>query len=414
MTDSHQILDEWLVEGAVGDPPREVAVHAAVCASCARRLGAFDSLAAVDVGAAGSPPPLPVPSRLVLGLAWARLGTAVAGTVVAGILVVFGASQLVGWVGNLDIGPAPSEIAGLLTPGPPDDDGSLNPDPAVEPSFTPEPSGTPIPSFIPLPSLAPNEQPPDPPSAPSLQLSGITAHTMTIRWTDGPGGGPVQKWEIWRRNGQGQWFKLGELGPASHSLTNSGLAASSSYSYRVRAVNVAWLGPFSNVITATTPADPATPPPPSVTPSPSPSIPAPQCADGLDNDADGWTDASDPRCDGPFDDDESPVDPHQCNDGIDNDADGWVDGSDPSCSGDPFGDSESPPNTCNDGIDNDGDHLTDFGEDPSCGGSPTGTEGSFDSFECNDGIDNSDQDGFIDFGGDPECSSWSDNDETNL
>jgi hypothetical protein len=268
MNDSHQILDEWLIEGALGDPPREVAVHAAVCASCARRLGAFDALAAVDVSAGGSPPPLPAPSRLVVGMAWARIGTAVAGTVVAGILVVFGASQLLGWVGNLDLGPGPSEIAGFVTPDPTRDQGTINPDPAVQPSLSAEPSGTPIPSFIPLPSLAPNEQPPDPPSAPFLQLNGVGQTMMSVRWSPGGGGGPVQKWEIWRRTGSGTWFKLGELPVGSVSLTNSGLSPNSNYSFRVRGVNVAWLGPFSNTISAST----LPPPPSSAPPTPSPSV----------------------------------------------------------------------------------------------------------------------------------------------
>ena len=362
MTDSHSILDEWLIEGAVGDPPREVAVHAAVCASCARRLAAFDSLATVDVGAAGSPPPLPAPTRLEVGLAWARIGTALAGTVVAGILVVFGASQLVGWAGTLDLGPAPSQVAGIVfTPQPTPEPGTINPDPAVEPSFTPEPAGTPIPSFIPLPSLAPNEEPPEPPSAPFLALNGVTQTTISISWTPGFGGGEVQKWEVWRRNGAGAWFKLGELLPGFTSLTNSGLVPKSTYSFMVRGVNVEWLGPYSNVITATTLSPPPTPAP-SATPPPTP-----QCSDSIDNDGDGWVDTADPSCSGPTDTTEAPADPHACNDGTDNDGDGWTDGSDPQC-GSPFGDSEGPadPHECNDLTDNDGDGFIDFPGDPSC------------------------------------------------
>ncbi len=114
--------------------------------------------------------------------------------------------------------------------------------------------------IIPLPSLAPNEQPPDPPNAPSLSLNGVGAHSISIRWTPGSGGGPVQKWEIWRRTGSGAtWIKLGELPTSAQTLTNSGLASGTSYSFRVRAVNVAWLSSFSNIITATT-----TVPPPSL------------------------------------------------------------------------------------------------------------------------------------------------------
>ncbi len=275
MTDSHHLLEAWLVEGAAGDPPRELAVHASVCESCARRLGAFDSLAGVDVAAAGSPPPLPPPTRVAAALLWARLATAVAGTVVAGILVVFGISQLVGFVGSLEGSPGPS-IVGLATPADSQNPGDTpGPQPAVEPSLATEPSGTPIPSHIPLPSLAPNEQPPDPPNAPSLSLNGVGAHSISIRWTPRSGGGPVQKWEIWRRTGSGAtWIKLGELPTSAQTLTNSGLASGTSYSFRVRAVNVAWLSSFSNTITATTSVPPPSATPvPTATPTPEPSIP---------------------------------------------------------------------------------------------------------------------------------------------
>jgi hypothetical protein len=411
MTDSHHLLEAWLVDGAVGDPPRELAVHASVCESCARRLGAFDSLATIDVDAAGSPPPLAAPTRVAVWLAWARLTTAVAGTVVAGILVVFGATQLVGLVGLLDGNPGPSDLVGLATPMGRQD--SPGPDPAVEPSLVAEPSGTPIPSFIPLPSQAPNELPPDPPDAPALSLNGVGTTFITVQWTPSGGGGPVQKWEIWRKDGSfGSWFKLGEVFPDQLSLTNTGLSPGTTYSYRVRAANTAWLGSFSNSISVTTSVPPGATPSPSIPPTPSPSLPSPQCSDGLDNDADGWVDwPSDSACTSASADDESPPNPHECNNGIDDDSDGYTDfPGDPGCLAD-FDDTESPPNTCADGLDNDGDHLIDFGEDPSCGSS-TDTEASFDSFECNDGVDNEAiPDGLIDFGGaapDPGCTSWSD------
>jgi hypothetical protein len=302
--DPHHLLESWLAEGADGDPPREVAVHAAVCESCARRLGAFDALALLDVAAAGSPPPLPARSRIVVGLAWARVGTAIAGTVVAGIIVVFAATQLVGFVGML---PAPSDgfALGSSSPGPTDaDEGASGPEPAEEPSVA-EPPATPISSFIPLPSLAPQATPLPAPAAPSLFRGAVTQTSVSISWTAGAGGGPVQKWEVWRRTGTGGgvWLKVGELQPNVHAMTNSGLAPGTAYSYRIRAVNVSWFGPYSNVVAATTLLPPPTPGP-SATPSPLPT-PAPRCSDGADNDLDGFTDwPADPGCDSAADDDE--------------------------------------------------------------------------------------------------------------
>jgi hypothetical protein len=376
--DPHHLLEAWLAEGADGDPPREVAVHAAVCDSCARRLGAFDALALVDVAAAGSPPPLPAPSRLVIGLAWARVGAAIAGTVVAGIILVFAATQLVGFVGTL---PAPSDGVALGSPslGPATSErGSSGPEPADEPSAA-GPTPTPIPSFIPLPSLEPQATPLPAPAAPNLFRGAVTQTTISISWTNGAGGGPVQKWEIWRRTWSGAWFKLGEVQPTVHALTNGGLAPGTTYSYRVRAVNVSWLGPYSNIVAGTTLSPPPTPGP-SVTPSPLPT-PAPRCSDGADNDSDGWTDwPADPGCQDAADDDESPANPHECNDGLDNDGDGWTDfPGDPGCLS-AFGDAEAPPNPheCNDGIDNDGDTFVDFGDDPSCDALFDNTEAPFD------------------------------------
>ena len=107
------------------------------------------------------------------------------------------------------------------------------------------------------------------------------------------------------------------------------------------------------------------------------------CSDGIDNDADGLSDAQDPDCRHSQDPSESgsnharaqrdpleapttyfaPEEP-PCSDGIDNDGDGLTDAYDPSCADSPFG--EWLPE-CADGIDNDGDGLSDA-EDASCYG----------------------------------------------
>ena len=110
----------------------------------------------------------------------------------------------------------------------------------------------------------------------------------------------------------------------------------------------------------------------------------PACADGVDNDADGVTDAADPDCLSSQDAQESGsegprptlVDPLEtlstyfppalapCEDGVDNDGDGLTDAHDSACADSIFG--EWLPN-CADGLDNDGDGLSDS-DDPSCHG----------------------------------------------
>ncbi len=390
MTDSHQLIEAWLAEGAIGDPPRELAVHATVCASCARRIGAFDSLAAVNVAAAGSPPPLTAPSPIWLLLARGRAATTIAATVAAGILVVFGASQLIGSIGPPEV-PGPSQVAVAMTPGP---DGKPvdghGPQPAEVPAS--EPPSDPIASFVPLPSASPNEPPLAAPNAPFLASNGVGYYTVGIRWTERAVGGPAQKWELWRQTGSGSWVKLGELPAPVRSFTNGGLAPGTTYSYRVRAVNLTGASGFSNTASATTLVPPTaaptptasptaspTPEPPTPEPTPAPTpTPTPDCSDNIDNDGDNLVDwPADPGCSSTNDPFESPFN-GQCNDGADNDGDGFVDLGDPACSSgtDP---SEAPFNgQCNDGADNDGDGFVDLG-DPACSSGTDPSEFPFNS-----------------------------------
>lgn len=184
MTDSHAQLEAWLVDGALGAPPREIAVHATLCESCTARLGAFDALALIDVAAAGSPPLLAAPTRLRKGVASARLATAVVGTVVAGILVVFGVSQLVGLggpAGEPAGGPEGTELAGLSNPS----DGAGPTGSQEQSSLGLDAAGTPTPgaSATPQPGVTPGPLPNPPPGAtprpPTPQPSAPAAPTPT-------------------------------------------------------------------------------------------------------------------------------------------------------------------------------------------------------------------------------------------
>lgn len=95
-----------------------------------------------------------------------------------------------------------------------------------------------------------------------------------------------------------------------------------------------------------------------------------QCADGADNDGDGFIDSADPQCDSPLDNDESSAGGSpQCFDTIDNDGDGAIDfPDDPQCDSatdnDESGGSGNP--QCSDTIDNDFDDLIDYPADPGC------------------------------------------------
>ena len=85
-----------MASGALGDPPRDAALHASVCEGCLGLVAARDALAAIDTGLAALPP-----SRLgqrrpptpILGAA--RIGAATVTVGVLGAALAFGASQLI-------------------------------------------------------------------------------------------------------------------------------------------------------------------------------------------------------------------------------------------------------------------------------------------------------------------------------
>ncbi len=271
--DPHIQLEEWLVDGAVNDPPREMAFHASMCDECLSRLNAFDSLAKVDVGAAGSPPPLAAPTRVVVGLAWARLATAAVGGILALVLILAGASQLIGFVGHANKPDASLVAVASATEMQTDSGpiGTFGPGPATEPSPSEGPTPTPIPTFIALPAVAPNAAPLALPNPPSVTVKSVSQTSITIRWTPSGYGGPVQKWEIWRSKGGGAWSKIGELGAGAREYANGGLQSNTVYHYRLRAVNTTGPSAYSNTVNPKTTAPTATPTPaPTTGPTPPP------------------------------------------------------------------------------------------------------------------------------------------------
>jgi hypothetical protein len=89
-----------------------------------------------------------------------------------------------------------------------------------------------------------------------------------------------------------------------------------------------------------------------------------------------------------------------CANGIDDDADGKKDLQDGGCSSASDLSERTTLYACDDNVDNDGDSLIDFPADIGCASAKATKENPF----CNDGIDN-DNDGFIDFPADTVCTS---------
>jgi hypothetical protein len=91
----HERFRAWLDDGAIGDPARDLAIHAAVCPVCAGWIRAQDALAAIDTGLAPTPSSRPATATLPRGIRHAgRYAAAAGGLVVTGGLVAFGVTQI--------------------------------------------------------------------------------------------------------------------------------------------------------------------------------------------------------------------------------------------------------------------------------------------------------------------------------
>jgi len=94
MSEPHARFQAWLLAGAEGDPPRDLAVHASVCAACRASIAAFDRLAFVDPGAANIPALTRPVTRGVLVRAGRALG-ATFGVLIAATVLGVGGWQLI-------------------------------------------------------------------------------------------------------------------------------------------------------------------------------------------------------------------------------------------------------------------------------------------------------------------------------
>lgn len=172
MTDLHERFAAWVVGGAEGDPPRDLALHASGCARCLAVAGALDSLRRVDVGGAAEPPSVPAARGEPVGR---RVGRAIAGLATiaftgAAIVVATGVLRPPpASIGSLAATPTPfaQEVLGQTPESPtpaPDESGTptAEPSPSGDPSEPTAPATavpTPAPILTPVPTPRPSPAP---------------------------------------------------------------------------------------------------------------------------------------------------------------------------------------------------------------------------------------------------------------
>ena len=144
MNEADRRFREWLTAGAEGDPPRDVAVHASVCAECSSWIAALDLLSVVNTGKARMPAQPVGRERGRLAMAVRLVGaTAVmfsAAILGVGVSQLIGVSHTNGPVAQASSTPNQDVLGETATPQP------SQPRTAPTPQETLTPLGTPFPT----------------------------------------------------------------------------------------------------------------------------------------------------------------------------------------------------------------------------------------------------------------------------
>ena len=94
----------------------------------------------------------------------------------------------------------------------------------------------------------------EPPAAPVLQVGAVSHAQVSLAWDD------VERETSYllqrRTGGESTWATIASPGADVTSHTDSGVSASSSYEYRIQALNAAGAGGWSGEVAVTTPAEP--------------------------------------------------------------------------------------------------------------------------------------------------------------
>ena len=92
------------------------------------------------------------------------------------------------------------------------------------------------------------------PPAPSLQATAVSSSLIHLAWTSTATG--ALRFRLERRSGTAAYTEISQPTASSTGFDDSGLAASSAYSYRLRVETSVGLSPYSSEVTATTSAAP--------------------------------------------------------------------------------------------------------------------------------------------------------------
>jgi len=183
--DPHRRFAAWLETTTDDDPPRDLAVHAAVCAGCQQRIAALDMLTAIDPALAGVPQAPPLPTA-----GWLRTAgraAVVVGGVAALTVVGIGSWRLI-QASNLLVGPAvesPTQavLGGTGTPEPtPTASAPASAQPTAAEASPSQPASAPqAPVVLPPSTIGQSTPPPIQPTVrPTLRPTASPRPTPTV------------------------------------------------------------------------------------------------------------------------------------------------------------------------------------------------------------------------------------------
>jgi hypothetical protein len=120
--------------------------------------------------------------------------------------------------------------------------------------------GAPTPTPTPTPPPTPT---PTPAAPTNLTATAVSSSQINLAWTDNANNETGFKIERCQGSGCSNFAQIATTGANVTTFSNTGLTASTSYSYRVRATNLGGDSAYSNTASATTPANQTVPAAPS-------------------------------------------------------------------------------------------------------------------------------------------------------